>query len=59
MNNMKRFTKIKFTDSSARKFLEKLGCVLKGESFTLNPMKGVEGFFYMDNRKEDLINLCE
>lgn len=59
MENIAPLTRVKFTDANARKFLEKLGYVLKGESFTLNPISGVEGFFYTESRKEDLINLCE
>jgi len=59
MENIEPFTGVKFTNTNARKFLEKLGCVLKGDSFTLNPMSGVGGFFYTENRKEDLVNLCE
>jgi hypothetical protein len=59
MDNLGPYRKVRFTDENARKFLISIGKTLKGDDFTLNPMKGVKGEFYKDNRKEDLLSLCE
>ena len=46
------------SDDAARAHLDFLGKFLKGSDFSLNPMSGIEGDFYRDNRKEDILYLC-
>ena len=59
MESFGPLVQVKPTDENARKYLTSLGEKLKGDSFTLNPMSGIEGNFYTTNRKEDLISLCK
>ena len=49
---------VPLTDEDARAHLEFLGRYLKGKDFSLNPMSGIEGDFYRDNRKDDILLLC-
>ena len=45
------------TDARARELMIELG-TRQSASFTINPMKGVQGEYYRDTRADDIEELC-